>query len=202
MKCSRLRCERVAVVNHLCRPHWNASVEGGINGQVSAAAAANHIRLLRELRWSFDGIGKAAGIAGSAARGAFVRQKILRSTERAILAVPLVPFVSASITVPTIGLDRRRQGLAYMGWSLTVVAPMAGTSAQVLCNAMTNGKVSLPLHLRFAAVYDELSGQQGSCRWIATRARTLGFQPPIAWEYADIDDPKAKPFQGFYKESA
>lgn len=197
MKCSRLKCHRVASILGLCRSHWDTSVRNGVNGLISSEAAAQRIGLLQELRWTCEGISKAAGLAGSAVRGVLVRTQILRSTERAILAVPLVPYVSSSIAVPSLGLDRRRKSLAFMGWPLATLAPMAGTSPQVVCNAISNGKVSLPLHLAFVELYAVHQHEQGPSKWTASWAKTQGFHPPFAWEYTDIDDPKAKPFQGF-----
>lgn len=200
MKCSRPRCKRSRRRNGLCMAHWRNSVAAGVNGFTDAGPVAAHVQALLDLRWPYDGIARAAGVSATAVSDPFARSKIRRSTARAILAVPLVPYTGPYMAVSSVGLARRREALALQGWSLNVLAPMAGTSCQALCNAMANGKVSLRLHDAFAAVYDELVHRQGPSKWMVSWARKQGFYPAIAWEYADIDDPKAKPFQGFHEK--
>lgn len=197
MKCSRPFCSRVLRRNGLCLPHWKSSIAQGVNGLTDSATVHEYIGRLRVLQWSDIGIAHMAGVAHSTIAHALASDQVQRVTERAILSVPLVPYDSRKVTIPAVGLARRRDALACLGWPLVVVAPMAVTTAQAVCNAQRRGQVSVPLHNRFAGVYADLQNTRGPSEVAALQARNKGLNPPMAWEFADIDDPKAKPFQGF-----
>lgn len=197
MKCSRPLCSRALRRHGLCLPHWKSSIALGINGLTDSATIHEFIGRLRVLRWPDVGIAHAAGVAHSTIAHALASDQVQRATERAVLSVPLMPYDSRKVTLPAVGLVRRRDGLACLGWPLVVVAPMAETTAQAVCNAQRRGRVSVPLHNRFAAVYDELQNTKGPSEVVALQARNKGLHPPMAWEFVDIDAPEAKPFQGF-----
>jgi hypothetical protein len=201
MTCSRPQCPRVLRRNGLCLPHWKSSITLGLNGLTDVAAVHEHISRLRALRWSDIGIAHMAGVVHSTIPHVLASTQVQRATERAILSVPLVPYDSYKVTLPVVGLARRRDALACLGWPLAVVAPMAETTAQAVCNAQRRGQVSVPLHNRFAAVYDEIQNVRGPSEVVALQARNKGLNPPMAWEFVDIDDPKAKPFGGFARSA-
>lgn len=201
MKCSRPLCERALRRHGLCLPHWKSSITLGVNGLTDSATVHEYIGRLRVLHWPDLGIAHVAGIAHSTVAHALASTQVQRVTERAILSVPLVPYDSRRVTTPVVGLVRRRDALACLGWPLAVVAPMAETTAQAVCNAQRRRRVSVPLHNRFAAVYDDLQNTKGPSEVVAVQAKSRGLHPPMAWEFADIDDPKSRPFQGF-KEAA
>lgn len=197
MKCSRLVCERVSWRQDLCKPHWQLAIAQGIHGFTDATPAREHVAKLRDLQWSFIGIAAASGVSAHVLGTIHTRTQMQRATERAILAVPLELFTSYKVTTSIVGLSRRREALACLGWPLGIVAPMAGTTAQAVCNALTRGRVTVRLHNLFADMYDEVQHYEGPSKSTATHARKQRWGSPMAWEFADIDDPNAKPFQGF-----
>jgi hypothetical protein len=197
MKCSRPLCSRKMRHHGLCRPHVEVMVTQGLLGLTDSATVREHIARLRALQWSDLGIAHRAGVSRCTIPHVLVSSQVQRTTERAILSVPLVMFASYKVTVPSIGLARRRDALACMGWPLLTVAPMAGMTAQAVCNAQRRGQVSVLLLNRFAAVYDELQNVPGPSEVVALQAKNKGLRPPMAWEFVDIDDPQARPFQGF-----
>lgn len=202
MTCSRLKCTRMIRRNGLCLPHWKSSIAQGLLGLTEAATTQEHIRRLHSLQWSDLGIAHRAGVATSSVQHVLGSSQVQRATERAILSVPLVLFDSYKVTLPAVGLQRRREALAWMGWPLMVIAPLAGTTAQAVCNAQKRGQVSVLMLQRFAAVYDEHQGTQGPSEVVAVRARNKGLYPPVAWECVDIDDPDAWPnLTGFDEET-
>jgi len=201
MKCARLNCDRVLRRNGLCLTHWKSSINQEMNGLTDTQAVQEHIRRLHVLQWSDLGIAHRAGIATSTVQHLMVSSQVQRATERAVLRVPLVRFDSYKVTMPAVGLQRRREALAWLGWPLEVVAPMAETTAQAVCNAQKRGQVSVHLHQRFAAVYERLQAVHGPSALTAKRAKNKGAQPPVAWECTDIDDPDAWPNLTGYEEA-
>jgi hypothetical protein len=193
MKCSRPHCLRALRRHGLCLPHWKSSIALGLNGLTDSATVHEHIGRLRVLQWSDIGIAHMAGVAHSTVPHVLASTQVQRATERAFLSVPLVPYTSRKVTIPVVGLVRRRDALACLGWPLVVLAPMAGTTAQAVCNAQRRGQVSVPLHNRFAAVYDGIQNVKGPSETVALQARNKGLYPPIVWDEDTIDDPAAQP---------
>lgn len=201
MKCSRLRCDKSPRRNGLCHQHWELGRQMGNHGLTSSKAARVHVRRLRELQWSWIGIAAASGVCAKAITNLFHQESVRKSTERALLAVPLELFDSRKVTLPAVGLGRRREALARMGWPLPVVAEMAEATPQAVCNAIARGRVSVRLHERFAAVYEKLQNVPGPSQAIVKRAVERGVHPPMAWEFVDIDDPKSRPYGGFARSA-
>lgn len=202
MKCSRLICERKAWRQDLCGAHWRSAIANGVYGFTDAGPAREHVAKLRDLQWSYIGITAVSGVSASLLGTIGTRSQVQRATERSILAVPLELFTSYKVVMPTLGLRRRREALACLGWPLRSTAPMAGTTAQAVCNALARGQVTVRLHNLFADMYDEVQHYEGPSKSVATHARKQRWASPMAWEFADIDDPKAKPFQGFNSKEA
>lgn len=197
MTCSRPRCPRAPKWSGLCGTHLRVEAGLGRRGLVDAAHALAHVQRLRSLHWPTEPISVAAGVSAYAIRNLPNRARIRRATERGILSVPLVPYVSRHVCVSTVGMVRRYQALASMAWSVVELAGRMGSGPARLSMELASDTVSVVYFARFARLYDELNDTAGPNPQAAQRAKRLGYQPPIAWEYADIDDPKAKPFQGF-----
>lgn len=202
MKCSRPRCPRRANWGGLCNPHLAWLAEQGERGMVNPEAARAHVRKLRDLNWPTEPLSVAAGVSACAVRRLYDRDMIRRATERGILSVPLTPYVSNQVCVSTLGMVRRYQGLAWMAWSVPELSWLMGSAPARLSMELNSDVTSAVYFARFVRLYDELSNTRGPNPQAAQRAKRLGFHPPIAWEYADIDDPKARPFQGFNEKEA
>lgn len=197
MKCSRPNCPRPARWSGLCNPHLAWLAGQGERGMVNPRASRTHVLKLRELAWPNEPLSVAAGVSACAIRRLFERDRIRRATERGILSVPLVPYVSNRVSVSALGMVRRYQALAWMAWAVPELAWRMGSGPARLSVELNSESVSAVYFARFARLYDELSDTVGPNSQAAERARRLGFHPPMAWEYADIDDPKSRPFQGF-----
>lgn len=202
MKCSRLVCDRKAFVSGLCKTHWKNTINAGINGLTDSAAARDHVRKLQELNWSHDGIATAAGISRCSVRNILQRDQVRRPTERLVLALPLVPYASTMVRIPSVGLRRRYEALSLLGWPMSTTTAMAGSSCGAFMNNLKRGDCSVVYRDRYHAVYEQLNNSPGPSEVCARKAVKLGFVPAFAWDYVDIDDPKSRPFQGFRSEAA
>ena len=75
------------------------------------------------------------------------------------------------------------------------VAERVGCSHRTLQN-ISGGQtewISPRMAGRISAVYDELWATPGPDKGVASKARTLGHAPPLAWDDDTIDDPAARP---------
>lgn len=98
--------------------------------------------------------------------------------------------------VDSVGVVRRRQALAVMGYGLPELAPHFGVSPRAVSNYMSRGRVHRSTLARWRQVYDLLSmtpGPNGKARVDALRR---GWVPPLAWDDDTIDDPDATPDLG------
>lgn len=193
MKCSRQKCPRVAVHQGLCNPHRDILVAAGSIGRCSGDTARAHLLKLEELDWPTTAIERDSGLARATLRAIRSGRPILRVTERAVLVLPLVPYVSPKLMLPAVGMRRRHQALAWMGWTLADSAGKAGRSEESFCTMLLRGTVSYKYWSGYAAVYDELKDQQGPNPRMRRLARLRGWAPPAAWDDDTIDDPRAKP---------
>jgi lambda repressor-like predicted transcriptional regulator len=207
MKCAA-RCDREATTLGWCGRHYSKAWRLGIGAagaqrRVDPAEVIAHIHLLRERGWSWQAIGDTAGVAMSVPHQLVSGKhpKVSRVSAQAILAIDPVP-VESGILVHHVGTRRRVDALARMGWPVRLIEERAGLQPRTLVAALYRERVTALVSARVAKVYAELSSLQGPSRLAASLACSRGALVPMAWEYADIDDPKAKPFQGFYRESA
>lgn len=106
--------------------------------------------------------------------------------------------------VPAVGLVRRVEALAVLGWSNREVAARAGVSRAHL-QQTRSGKFStvlLSTHQKIDAVYRELMwtvcDSHGS-KWTRAHAKRAGYAPAAAWD--DIDNPRERPKFGALKNS-
>lgn len=196
-----LRCDRSAHTRGHCERHYRYLLLTGrfdAYRKVDAAEVVDHIRRLRELRWTVTAIHETSGVSmghvAALARGEY--RQVRGDTARKILAVPLVESCSHHGIDPT-GTRRRIHGLQWMGWPSRVVADRAGVRVETIytvsCRGGGRGRCSSRLARAVAAVYDELAGMTGPSQQTATKAQARGFTPPLAWDDCEIDDPKARP---------
>lgn len=207
MTCSRPRCDKPVSCRGLCRGHyakaWRCrSGDAGKYRRIDPTPAMEHLRKLRDLGWTWRLISERSDTSLFTARHAFYRGTMSHAVSEAILALPLEEMHPALRMVDPTGTRRRIEALNYQGWSRRVLADRMGMGSASLSTMLREGRVTSRTALRVAALFRELGDREGPSDRVALRARLADYQPAIAWEYADIDDPKAKPFQGFYRESA
>lgn len=95
--------------------------------------------------------------------------------------------------IPALGVVRRVEALAVLGWSTQDVAARAGVSRAHLQQTRAGhfATVLASTHQKIDAVYRELmwsvSDTHGS-KWTRTLAAKAGFAPPAAWDDIDRDD--------------
>lgn len=110
------------------------------------------------------------------------RQDYLRATGR-------------PLTVPSIGTRRRIQALIAIGWSgRTIMAEMGWRGASLGAQFYQQDRVYAETARRAKEVYDRLSNTPGPSNKSRGRAKKSGFEPPLAWDDATIDDPNVKPW--------
>lgn len=177
-----------------CSSCYRRRLHTGRYGYQDATPAREHIARLRELGWTWQAIGQAAGlspwVAHNLHRG--TSRRLLPESLAALLSVPLDPIESHR-GVSAVGPRRRVQALAWMGWPNHEIARRIGCSPPSLPTLLSRGRISTRLALRIAVVYDELSTTPGPSRVAAGKARQHGFAPPLAWDDERIDNPRCRP---------
>ena len=172
-----------------CESCYRKRVRMGIFANRDAAQAREHVKALRGLGWTYEGIAQAAGLSSYVPHKLDIGQtKTLRAeSEKALLAVPLVPSDSHR-SGDSAGTRRRVQALAWMGWPCSEVAYRAGTTRSSLATLiLPDRRISFALARRVAAVYEELCMTFGPSKVAAGKARQLGFVPPLGWDEDLID---------------
>lgn len=181
-----------------CESDYRRTIRMGIHGWRNADHAREHVLALRNLGWTWEQIGEAAGVSTWTPNmlGIGRTSHLLPETHNAILAIPLAPRGSHRGRDNT-GTRRRVQALSWMGWTATAVAERAGCPVSTLRTLILPGRrISYTLAAQVAAVYDELCMKHGPSKGAAGKARGLGFAPPLAWDEDTIDDPDASPDMG------
>jgi hypothetical protein len=202
MKCSRPRCGKPAYCLGLCRGDyvkaWRCrSGDAGKFRRVDPGPALERLARLRALGWTWHLISERSGTSLFTARHAFYRGTMSHAVSEAILRLPLEEAHPPNRMVDPTGTRRRIEALNYRGWSRAVLAKRMGMGSASLSTMLRTGRVTSRTASRVTAVFAELADCEGPSDQVALRAQLAGYQPPMAWEYADIDDPKAKPFQKF-----
>jgi hypothetical protein len=192
--CSRPGCTRTRNKGGVCRTHYAALSKAGLVGYKPAAPVVERIKALQALGWTLARIAEAAGVGATVPQAILAkgRARVLVSTHRGIMSVPLVPCESMR-GVDALPTRRRVQALMRIGWPSRVVAERVGMTSKVLLACVSDTRVSYSLAHRVADVYRELASRSGPSRHARVLATRLGYAPPAAWDYVDIDDPRARP---------
>ena len=113
------------------------------------------------------------------------------------------PAESVHAWVPVLGVRRRLQALIAIGWTQQQIAKRSGLSPQQVWQLLnTAAKVHVSTWRRVCAVYDALgtvlpTGASPAARAGITVARRTaaakGWVSALAWDDADLDNPKARP---------
>lgn len=101
--------------------------------------------------------------------------------------VPDVALVSSA------GTRRRLEGLAALGWPLSMLDDLLGLPANTLAQWRRRRRVTAAHARLVRAIFDDLSMQPGPSRIARRRARSAGWLPPLAWDDEDLDNPRARP---------
>jgi len=186
----------------LCRncyvKSWRChSGDAGKFRRVDPGPALEHMRRLRELGWTWDLMGARSGLGPNTTRAVFYRGSVSYAVAKAVLSLPLERVETDRCLLDPTGTRRRVEALNTLGWPRSELERRMGMGVCALSKILREGRVTPRTNRLVRDLYAELSGAQGPDNRIATRAKALGYQPPMAWEYADIDNPLAKPFQGF-----
>lgn len=195
MTCSRPRCTRTVDAlrrkHRLCRTHWEASLLP--SRRVCAGPTRSHVEALLSWRWSFAAIASRSGLSRTAVRETRTVAKVRRSTEEAILALPLIRYAGKNVLVDAIGTRRRIEALAYLGHPLISYELRVGRCRGRVGKAVATGWVSAYIADGVEQVYRELENTIGPSDLSRKRAQKRGFAGPAAWDGRDMDDPKAIP---------
>ena len=175
--------------------------------QVDATEVRAHIQWLRANGMGARTIAEAAGIARSTITQMERSTKTGRpkatcsiETARRIMAVH--HELPGGAPVDGIGLRRRIQALAAIGWSFTQLDRRLGMEAGYTSNIARRGIVRTSTRAKIIALYDQLwnaspPDSTRAERFAKSRALNLAqrnFWPsPLAWDDDEIDDPAAEP---------
>lgn len=199
MKCSRPLCSNVVDSKRrkhgLCRKHWD--VAHLPSQRVDAGPTRAHVAALRVLRWSYAAIADHSGVARTAVREINTVARVQRSTEAAILSIPLVRYAGKNVLVDATGTRRRIEALAYMGHPLVSYELRLGRCQGRVGKAVASGWVSAFLADAMVRVYRELENTIGPSDIARRRAQRRGFAGPAAWDGRNIDDPTACPLSPY-----
>ncbi len=191
VKCNHTaRCPRKARIGGKCDVHHRASGED--LSYVGADPVKDHIRQLQEIGWSNQRIAEAAGLA---ARQSVLyildHDQVKPRTAQAIMSIPLDAEPRSGV-VSAVGLRRRVQALATMGWTRKHIAEDAGISVfQVDRIADRRDMVLERNAIPLRESYERLCMTPGPSKYVKQRAIARGWLPPLSWD--NIDDPKERP---------
>lgn len=185
--CSRPNCNDPEHAYGICKKHYRKACNAGMfNVLVDPTEAIARIQNLRDNRWTFQQIADAAGVECSSIADLFSGRhtRCRKRTRDAILSVPPI----AGVAVTHVGLKRRVEALAWMGWSQPSVAKEMGYAYKTMRNAIDSGEFGSRFGQALAETYRRLSSIEGpdeECRFRARNVRRVA--PPIAWDDDTID---------------
>lgn len=197
-QCEAGNCTEPARGAHLCPRHQRKWYElGRLNGRydlVDAAPAGRRVALLRRRGWSLRLITEHSRVGRvlltSAQNG--TRTHLHRFEADAIMAI--VPTYRDSIVpIVTVGIGRRLDALAWMGWSRNDIADRIGVSSRTLWRAKSRQVVAARVARLVSEFYDQNSHIEGPSYVARGLAIKAGAAPPAAWDEHSIDDPDAQP---------
>lgn len=97
-------------------------------------------------------------------------------------------------TVNGVGVQRRIQALMAIGWTARALGEHLGLSPVGVRWLLVRDIVHTTTAARVAETYRRLSDTPGPSANAAAQARNRGYQPPIAWDCDDLDDPAGRPW--------
>jgi hypothetical protein len=191
-------CDACALENRRETKRAKLRIAAGVRNRIPLGDRALRVLNTRSIR----AISKATGLAENnlyQTRNAGADKVVLRSTRDAILA--------AGAKIPTsVGVQRRLQALAALGYTMRELAPMIGAHEEPLVRMMR--RTTPPEYVNAHVVegvlrtYDRLYMTVPPRNRVSSRARTIaagrGWVTPLAWD--DIDNPGEDPTLATFEE--
>lgn len=184
--------------------NWQQHQKAGLHSRPDAARLTAHLGRLLSAGMTPESIAQAADIPDASLRNLLRgRTKTMnRGNATKVLSVR-IPTEPGRGYLPSLGVARRLQALAAIGWDSPRVARELGCCpgrVETLRRG-DRGRVHAAVAARVSQVYERLS-MTPRVGWQANRARTIaaqrGWVPPLAWDEDPtgphgIDNPDAKP---------
>lgn len=151
-----------------------------------------------------ESVAELAGVSSSVIaglvfeRGAGFRTRGVHPiTEDRILAARFdLDRLSTYRRVSAVGIRRRIEALAWMGWSGQQVADELGVSRAAVAAHRRRDVVLVSTARSVRDLYREWSLREGPSGKARAAARRTGFLPPAAWDDADLDNLRGRPHLG------
>lgn len=161
------------------------------------AAAREHVRQLVAAGMSRRAVAYGAGVSPQVVYNvlAGAQGRLQAATYARLMAVTAVrvqAVASPAVFVPAVGTRRRIRALLALGWRHADIAAHGLPHSGVVL-AQAGQWVTRATHDRACAAYTALSMTPGPSARTRSRASTLGYPPPAAWDDEDLDDPHAHP---------
>lgn len=206
MKKSRLYCYRTGCAHPECRKA-NADYEKNRKRQIAYGRWEPYVDaepVRQHVLWL---IGEGVPVAkllpiypavsvllyGRPSRGMAPTKKMRSESAEALLAVrPTLDMLGDLARVDAAGVHRRVQALCALGWSMSKVANRMGSAVYRVRQVMSESTVTVRMHRKAIAVYDELSMVRPEGPYaVKTRrwAERQGWLPPLSWDDSLIDLP-------------
>ncbi|MFE2772271.1 sigma-70 family RNA polymerase sigma factor [Microbacterium resistens] len=179
-------------------------------GLVDVASVREHVLRLGEFGIGYKRVARLAGFNSSTPvrtiiwgrqdpgpRFGEMQKRIKRENAERILAVkPDIDLLADGARIPARGTQRRLQALVARGWSLSKLAERIEVDPTNIGAMMTRDRVTVSMHRKVAALYDELWDQlppRTAWRDSIAYSRAIGYArqrrwlPPLAWDDIDND---------------
>ena len=176
---------------------WRVEHARGVRRLIDATPARRHVEHLLAAGFTVRGIAEAAGASPSTISRLCNPDKASVNRRLAARALAVTPEAlrrrrNPQAFVPAIGARRRLQALLALGHRhrhCDLTARLGFSSDRVLSHP--GQLISQRTYVSVAALYVDLWDVPGPSPGTATRARRLGYAPPMAWDDDAIDDPAA-----------
>jgi transcriptional regulator with XRE-family HTH domain len=183
---------------------------------VDAGPARDHLAALSRAGIGWKRAAELAGLStGTVSKllfgkgGRLPSRRIRPETAEAILAVHVAPAsLGQGALVPADGTRRRLQALVAIGWSQARLADRLGMTPSNFGSALGRDRVTAATARTVERLYDDLWNRpppepDQHSRISASRARNYararGWAPPLAWDDDEMDDPDARPADGWQR---
>lgn len=182
-------CEGCQAQNRAYLRAWKQGHRMG--HMVDSTPARDHIRALTKAGYSLSSIARRSGVSLSAiynlSRG--VNPTIHMDTAEAILGTRR----GDAVMVPAVGVHRRLQHLALMGWSAGRLAGELGVTQQMVSLLMIGKtrQVHMTTFEKVRVFFSAHWQEDGGSTRAKGYARRNGYVPAAAWD--DIDNPRERP---------
>ncbi|QBP29714.1 hypothetical protein SEA_TYPHA_59 [Mycobacterium phage Typha] len=165
---------------------------------VDPTAALQHVAQLQQWGLGFRQLVKLTGLGRSTFQHLDEAEFIFRSTEAAILAVPVPtsvfdPMLADGTQISSLGSRRRLRALAAIGWDGERVAEMLGCHRHQI-QSLTSGrqpKVTVARARKIAELFARLEMTPGPSGKSRNIAQQKGWPKPLQWDEDEIDNPDA-----------